>query len=802
MSRGPDRVPDDPLPTARLWDLPDIPLGRAFLVGRHPSADLVLDVPTVSVRHLSVRRTPAGWEVTDLGSTNGTFLNRGDRPVVEPTLVDPKDVLLLGSFRLPVSLMLRKLGVSDTEIPDDFRVSVGREPLVLGRATDCDLVIPFPQVSARHARVTLLPTGQLLVEDLGSTNGTFVDGRRIRRAVVQPGSHLSLASVPVVLEADHCLRASMRRGTVRLDAVGVTRVVRHRVSGRPVRLLDDVHVSIYPSELVGIMGPSGAGKTTLLLALNGYEPPDEGRVLITGEDLYDHFDRFRGLIGYVPQDDIIHRALTVRESLQFTARLRLPADTTRQEIDRRISQVLADLRLVDQADEIIGSIEEKVLSGGQRKRVNLAQELITDPDLLLLDEPTSGLSARDTADVMDLLRAMADRGRTVVLTIHQPSAEVYRKMDQVLLMAQGGKVAFFGPTEPDSYDFMGVRSPSPDQILDRLEDARPEEWTRRYRGSPQYRTYVLERQGSIGDPEARSRPVRRRHASPFRQLGVLLHRYGLVKARDRGNAWMMLFQAPIVGSLIGWLFRDAREDPLKRGAPLFVMVIATIFFACFNACREIVAERAIFRRERMVNLGIGPYLLSKFLVLGAVDGLQVLLLLALVGWSTGLEGSWSGFLLVLWFAALASTAMGLLISTVVRSSEAAMAMVPIVLIPQIVLAGFIVPLDRADVETPASLVVSRWANEAMMHLEAEGIEQGRGSSPRTPPSSSREDRPRSLSEHPSFLPAAPEPTFRRCFLESKKLQGGRPGTDLSVILGFLALFLGTASYLLARRDRR
>lgn len=770
---------------------------RAYLVGRDPGADLVLDVPTVSARHFSIRRVAGGYEVRDLGSSNGTFVNRSDVRVTGPVVVRESDVLFLGSYRLPLALVVEKLGLAGRE---PVTVTLASGPMVLGRADDCDLVLPYPQVSAHHARLVPQADGSCLVEDLGSTNGTYVDGQRVRRAVLRPGGTLSLGSVPVVLQAGRVLRPTLLRGTVRVDAVGVSRTVVHRVTGAPLTLLDRVSVSIYPSELVGIMGPSGAGKTTLLMALNGYEPPQEGRVLVGGEDLYANFDRFRGLIGYVPQDDIIHKELTVRESLYYTARLRLPEDTTDAEIEQRIERVLADLHLTEQADQVIGSVEDKVLSGGQRKRVNLAQELITDPEVLFLDEPTSGLSAKDTADVMEVLRSLADRGRTVVVTIHQPSAEVYRKMDHVLLLAKGGRVAFFGPTEPDSYEYLGVPEDrrAPDRVMERLDEAPPEEWARRYEGSPQYQTYVRKRLGTHPGGEGGKAPAPRSHASPFAQFGTLLRRYATIKGRDRMNALMMALQAPIVGGLMAWLFRDAREEPLKRGAPLFILVVAAIFFSCFNACREVVCERAIFRRERMVNLRIGPYLLSKFAFLAGVDVAQVAVMLGLVAGFVGLDGAWGRLFVILCATALAATAMGLLLSTLVKSAEAAMAMVPMVLIPQIVLGGFMVPLDRRDVEVPAAAMLSRWATEAVLDTEAAGIERS---------GDEREDEaPRRALVGPSgeidCSACVVRPTFRRTFVEDKKLTAGRAGTDLALIAGFLVVFLGLSSMILAQRDRR
>jgi ABC transport system ATP-binding/permease protein len=220
-----------------------------------------------------------------------------------------------------------------------------------------------------------------------------------------------------------------------------------------------------------------------LQILCGEEAPSSGEILLNGENLFDNFDRYRSAIGYVPQDDILHKDLTVYQALYFSARMRLPPDTTELEIDRRINQTLQELNLTDQKDQLIGSVENKVLSGGQRKRVNLGVELVSDPVLLFLDEPTSGLSSSDTADIITVLRELANRGKTIILTIHQPSVEVYNKMNYVLLLAKGGQLAFFGPPNPDSFDYFEVSKQTPDEVISNLDKKTPKDLSESYRKS-------------------------------------------------------------------------------------------------------------------------------------------------------------------------------------------------------------------------------------------------------------------------------------------------------------------------------
>lgn len=492
---------------------------------------------------------------------------------------------------------------------------LGPEPLVIGRDPDCDLAIVHPKISWHHARLTAA-AGTVTLEDLGSSNGTFHNGHRITDiTTVAVGDVIALGSASFKLRSPTELKQYD-------DADHLDVEVENLVVDFPgKRLLEGVSVAIRGGELVGLMGPSGAGKTTLMLAMNGYNPPAGGRVLFGGRDLYTHYDLFRLHIGYVPQDDIMHGDLTVKEALFYCARLRLPSDTRTEEIEARIAEVLEQLGLQGTEDVLIGSASKKGISGGQRKRVNLAMELLTDPAVLFLDEPTSGLSSEDALTVMKVPRELADRGKTVLLTIHQPSRDVFRLMDHLLLLAKDAgspkpaSTAYYGPAYPDSIRYFApeeqaVAEPSPDRLLEGL----------------------------------------------------------------------------------------ARRP----------------------AAGEIVAEWPIYHRERMINLHLLPYVGSKAALLGLVSLLQCGALLGIVHRGCGLRGPWLPMLALLLLTSLVGMALGLLISARERTSEVAISLVPLILLPMVILGGIMQPPhEMGPVGEPVTgLLASPWAFETLLTLES------------------------------------------------------------------------------------
>ncbi|HEU0121647.1 MAG TPA: FHA domain-containing protein [Bryobacteraceae bacterium] len=712
-------------------------MDRVITVGRAPDNNKVLDFPMVSWRHARLLERGGSVWAEDLQSTNGLFVNSPDNRLRTGQL-RREDVLYFGSYGVPVQRLLEPGQLVLGQHAAETSVGGTRPHLVIGRDPSADVVVDHPAVSWRHAQIENRQ-GAWAVSDLGSMAGTYVDGQRVAGTVpVSAGQEICVGHFRFTFDETGTLRKKDYRGNFTMEAIDVVVLT---PKGR--RLLNPVSFSVYPQELVALMGPAGAGKTTLMKALNGYSPlgAGQGRVLFNGMDLSTQFEQLRASLGYVPQDDIMHGQLTVREALYYTAKLR--TDLRDDEIQRRIGTVLGSLKIEDIVDRQIGSPERKVLSGGQRKRVNIAMELMSDPDVIFLDEPTSGLSSHDAEQVVRLLRELADSGKTIIATIHQPSLDVYKLFDNLLMIARDkgdnpGQLAYYGKAFPQSIDFLNAteaksaraanKDLSPEMLLRGLEHARSEEWARRYRESHACRQYVTERAGTSPQPGAAA--GKRGTGWGLKQLIPLVRRNVTLKVRDRMQSVLMLAQAPLFAAMLAASFRpetatvftsidDWGQFSSRLGTIHFLMVVAVVWFGCNNAARDVVGEVTVYERERMVGLSLPSYVLSKLLVLGGLCALQCGVLLAIVYPSCGLAAPVGALFAVLWAASMVGAAIGLTISSTTKSTEAAIMLLPIVLLPMIIFGGGIKPVhEMKPMDKLAQVVPSRWAFEGVFLEES------------------------------------------------------------------------------------
>jgi len=584
--------------------------------------------------------------------------------------------------------------------------------ILVGRLPDCGLAIDSPLISRHHARLTIRD-GRLWLEDLGSTNGTSVNGRRLRRPVaLAPGDRVAFASLVFVFTGS-ALEPAESGNRVRVEVRGLVKEVRDRSSGAPRRLLDGIDLVIDPGEFVVLFGTSGSGKSTLLDALNGRRPASEGQVCYNGIELYGAFDQFRSGIGYVPQQDIVHRKISVRNALRYTARLRLPPDTSAAEIETLIDRVLDRVGLSEKADLAVDTPEP--LSGGQLKRVSLAVELVANPHILFLDEATSGLDAGTDKKMMRLFASLAADGKTVVCVTH--SLENIDSCHRVALLHRGALV-YYGPPD-EAAGYFGVERLS--DVYEKLEREEPDYWRERFRHSAHYRTHIAERMKPAATPSQSAAPARtpRQRLSAWAwlsQLFTLTQRNLDLLLSDRINLLVLLAQAPLIALIVGAIFSLDGAPPERAVAEsqiAFVLVLSAIWFGCINAAREIVKELPVYRRERSVILRIPPYLGSKLLPLALLCLAQCASFLGIVTLMLGFDGPFLDRLATLCLAGFSATAMGLAVSALVNSNDKAIAALPLLLIPQFILSNAVVALSGPSEMVARLGVIAYWALDAL-----------------------------------------------------------------------------------------
>ncbi|KMO96947.1 FHA domain-containing protein [Streptomyces roseus] len=715
---------------------------KTYHVGRDPLCEVCLDDARVSWHHALLRPDGDHWIVEDEDSTNGTWAD-GHR--VHEWNVGPGSELRFGSVADgPRALLLgpapaapapsapatpapapepepaeaRPSAVSHPALTGTFRRPTTVRPLPdrtavsIGRAAANDLVIDDLVVSRHHAELRALADGTYEIADLGSHNGTFLNGTRTDRAPVTEGDVIGIGHTALCLVGDQ-LQEYVDTGEVSLDVQELAVAVDH---GRKT-LLDHVSFPVGAKCLLAVVGPSGAGKSTLLGALTGLRPADHGTVLYDGRDLYRDYAELRSRIGLVPQDDILHAQLTVRRALTYAAELRFPQDTAAGERQARVDEVIGELGLGQRADQPIHS-----LSGGQRKRVSVALELLTKPSLLFLDEPTSGLDPGMDRSVMHMLRGLADDGRTVIVVTHSVlSLDV---CDRLLVLAPGGRVAYFGPPAKTLAFFGFDQWP---EAFEAFENDRDRDWAGEYLASPQHRTYVRNAARQPRQEEDRSGTADFAAPPPKAQswgsqLSTLMRRYAAALSADRTFLAIMIALPFVMGAMARALAGSALTAETAINA-LLILCVGGVLTGAANAVRELVKERVIYQRERAVGLSRSAYLMSKVLVLGAVTVAQavVLTLVGLYGVDTNAPGGKGVFMpplveITLAVALLSFTAMmlGLLVSALVRKEEVTMPLLVLLAIVQVVFCGALLQLDGVPVIGQlAWLVPSRWALGAM-----------------------------------------------------------------------------------------
>ncbi|MFF1881306.1 ATP-binding cassette domain-containing protein [Pseudarthrobacter sp. NPDC058196] len=679
--------------------------GDSARIGRGTDVEINVPEPSVSRIHAFIHYDD-GWWIQDEASAAGLWVG-GQR---EPrSRIDGATSAHLGDPEQgapSVTLTLRA--------PDRPPAPPGTEEqqappgtVRLGRAAGNDVTLADVLASRFHA--VLRPAGnQVLVEDLGSLNGTFLNGRRVSgEATARVGDRLTIGNADYRISltpAGVGVEKVANGEGLRLDSVGYE----IRDKRKPKALLRDVDFASAHGRLLAVIGPSGAGKSTLMSVMTGANRPTTGNVLFDDQDINRNYEALRSRIGFVPQEDILHRTLTVRQALEFAARLRLPADTTADERKTQIDSVLAQLGLTEHAGTKVSR-----LSGGQRKRASVALELLTEPSLLILDEPTSGLDPSMDKQVMDTLRQLANAGRVVVVVTHNVAN--LGVCDQVILLAKGGLPAYAGRPDTilshfraaDWADVFRKASEEPEALYGNFRVLNP--------AVPRPRLDTSQLHAASASPAAPP-------TSRLRQLRAIIARQLFLLWADKGY-FVFLTLLPVVLGGLALVVPGTKgfgAPTLKEiGEPsqlLVVLIFGAAFMGMALSARDLVSERAIFRREEAVGLRPGPYLLAKSIVCTVVCLIQsaVMTVIVLAGKPApehylvadipGLE-----IFLAIALTACVCSFLGLAMSACVQTSDQVMPLLVVTAMAMLVLAGGLIPVTgRAGLEQVSWFSPTRW----------------------------------------------------------------------------------------------
>jgi len=704
-------------------------------IGRNTSNNIVLDFDReASGNHGRIIFRGGKYFLEDLKSTNGTYVN--SNRISGTVELNNNDRILIGKveflFVNPLQGQASAAQISSAP-PVDFShtylqmapESVRQSTLgyhsmknkqTIGRDSRSDIPLNHPQVSFRHAEIHQSGSGYVIT-DCNSTNGTFLNNQRVTGTVpLNVNDSVQIGPFKLMFDGVRLAQIS-EHGNIRVDIAGLS-VIRGTK-----KILNDIYLSIKPQDFVAIVGTSGAGKSTLLKALCGLSFAEEGVVKVNGVDFYDNFESFRSILGYVPQDDIIHKELTVDSALKYAVELRLPSDTTAEERNNIVNDTLAKLEMTSHAYKGV-----KSLSGGQRKRVSIGVEMLTNPSLFYLDEPTSGLDPATERTLMQLLRDRAKLDGKTVLCVTHVTKNV-DLCDKIIVMGTGGYLTFYG-TPQEGLKFFGVTD-----FTDIYENIKTpdtaKKWSEKFYMSEYFIKHIdrpLAEVGlSLSTPPAPSGVKQgigphTNTTSPIKQFITLLRRYWEIKTKDMGALIFTAVTPALVCILLDITFKSdvlslSQENGKNFGDAtqlVFLLCCVALWFGSSNPSLEIITEVPIYLRERMINLRLIPYVMSKVIVLGFIGLVQAILMtVVLLVYFKEMPDSAEKLLQFtgsVFLVFLTSICLGLFISALANKSEVASSILPIVLVAQVILSGAIVPLGKMNPppQIASFIMPSRW----------------------------------------------------------------------------------------------
>lgn len=679
----------------------------AYTFGRNENNSIPLNSSIVSGNHGEIYIQGGQFFIKDNASSNGSYIAYGTQFVqMTPNQYyggNGKDMIIrLGTNQSmdgidPVLLLYTARQANGRW--KTFELKAGDTSI--GRAENCDIRLKNVAVSRYHAGVRNA-NGQYYVFDNGSTNGVFVNGSRIQKSY-----HLSNKDIFTVLNTTFIYDGNVVYYKVNPEGIALEIHDLNKdvpAKGGKKTILDKVSLSIEPNEFVAIIGGSGAGKTTLMTAMSGFDSKVTGRVYCNGTNLRENFQTLKNIIGFVPQQDIIYENITLKKMLYYTAKMKMPEDTSTAEIDARIEEVLGMVELSEHKDTYI-----RRLSGGQKKRASIAVELLANPGLFFLDEPTSGLDPGTEEHLMRTLSKLSkEQEKTIIMVTH--TINNLDLCDKVIIMGYGGRLCYCGSPA-------GIKDFFQTDDLVKVYDiitADPKGWESRFRmsGINQVSEHAAESNGEAIKP---------RKVNGFTQLGILVRRYTTLIMNDMQRLALIFGQPLIIGLLLTLVAGpDIYEKFTETQSILFTLMSGGIWMGLLNTIQEVNKERVILKREYMGNLKLPVYMLSKYIVQGVISLVQAVILVVtfvLVKGTPSCKGviisnATIEIIVLIFLTIYASAGMGLLLSSITKSADRAMAIAPFVLIIQLIFSGILFELTGAT-DKISYVTFSRWAMESI-----------------------------------------------------------------------------------------
>lgn len=679
----------------------------AYSFGRNDNNSISLRSSIVSGTHGEIYLQDGRFYIRDLQSSNGSYIAYGTQFMqMVPNQYyggDGMDMIVrLGTNLSKDGIDPVLLLYNGRQVDGQWKTYTLHEgDNSIGRAEDCDIRLKNIAVSRYHAGIRMVKN-QFYVFDNGSTNGVFVNGSRISKPYCLSNKDIFTILNTTFIYDGNVLYYKVNTEGIALEIHNLNKVV--PAKGGKKTILDKVSLSIGANEFVAIIGGSGAGKTTLMTAMSGFDSKVTGHVYCNGTNLHENFQTLKNIIGFVPQQDIIYENITLRKMLYYTAKMKMPEDTSREEIEARIEEVLRMVELQEHKDTYI-----RRLSGGQKKRASIAVELLANPGLFFLDEPTSGLDPGTEEHLMRTLsRLSKEQEKTIVMVTH--TINNLDLCDKVIIMGYGGRLCYCGSPA-------GIKDFFQTDDLVKVYDiitADPKGWEARFKMSG-INTVSAQVRESNGEA------IKPRTVSGLSQLGILVRRYTTLIMNDIQRLALIFGQPLIIGLLLTLVAKDGIYEMFaETRSILFTLMSGGIWMGLLNTIQEVNKERVILKREYMGNLKLPIYMLSKYIVQGVISALQaiifVMTFVAIKGAPTCegviIKNATVEMIVLMFLTIYASAGFGLLLSSITKSADRAMAIAPFVLIVQLIFSGILFELSGAT-EKISYLTFSRWAMESL-----------------------------------------------------------------------------------------